>query len=76
MLYILKKSYLCIGYCLDKCFALFVFQCLSLMLKSLMSGENKPTGLTGFDSEMKWFVSMQCVVGWHYNLRRHKFNWQ
>ena len=33
-------------------------------------------GLTGFDSEMKWFVSMQCIVGWHYNLRRQKFNWQ
>lgn len=33
-------------------------------------------GLIGFDSEMKWFVSMQCVVGWHYNLRRQNFNWQ
>ena len=33
-------------------------------------------GLTGFDSGQKWFVSMQCVVGLHYNLRRQKFNWR
>lgn len=25
-------------------------------------------GLTGFDSGMEWYVSMQCVGDWHYNL--------
>ena len=26
------------------------------------------SGLTGFDSELEWYVSMQCVGDWHYNL--------
>ncbi len=30
-------------------------------------------GLTGFDSEMKWFVSMQCAVARHFNPGRQKF---
>nr|DAL98509.1 MAG TPA: hypothetical protein [Caudoviricetes sp.] len=47
-----------------------------LILKRYISDGNKPMGLTGFDSEMKWFVSMQCIVGWHYNLRRQIFNWR
>ena len=34
------------------------------------------TGLTGFDSVAKWYVSMQCVVDWHYNPSFQNFIWQ
>ena len=34
------------------------------------------SGLTGFDSELEWYVSMQCVVSAHYNLSFQKFNWR
>ena len=34
------------------------------------------SGLTGFDSELEWYVSMQCVVDWHYNPSFQKFIWQ
>jgi len=33
-------------------------------------------GLTGFDSGQKWFVSMQCVVGLHFNINLQSYNWQ
>ena len=33
-------------------------------------------GLTGFDSVAKWYVSMQCVVDWHYNPSFQNFIWQ
>ena len=34
------------------------------------------SGLTGFDSELEWYVSMQCVGDWHYNLSYQNFIWQ
>ena len=33
-------------------------------------------GKTGFDSVAKWYVSMQCVVDWHYNPSFQNFIWQ
>lgn len=30
----------------------------------------------GFDSVAKWYVSMQCVVDWHYNPSFQNFIWQ
>ena len=33
-------------------------------------------GLTGFDSRQKWYVSMQCVGDWHYNLSYQNIIWQ
>jgi hypothetical protein len=30
----------------------------------------------GFDSGQRWYVSMQCVGCWHYNLSVQKFIWQ
>ena len=34
------------------------------------------SGLTGFDSELEWYVSMQCGGDWHYNLSYQNFIWQ
>ena len=34
------------------------------------------TGVTGFDSGQKGYVSMQSVDGLLYNLRHQKFNWR
>ena len=34
------------------------------------------SGLTGFDGEMKWYVSTRRLVGSLHNLSQHKFNWQ
>ena len=34
------------------------------------------TGLTGFDSGLEWYVSMQCVGDWHYNLSYQAIIWQ
>ena len=31
------------------------------------------SGLTGFDSELEWYVSMQCVGDWHSNPLLSKF---
>ena len=33
-------------------------------------------GLTGFDGEMKWYVSTRRLVGSLHNLSQRKFNWQ
>ena len=33
-------------------------------------------GQTGFDSGQKWYVSMQCVGDWHFNLSYQNFIWQ
>lgn len=33
-------------------------------------------GLTGFDSETKRLVSMQCIAEWHSNIIQQKFNWR
>ena len=51
---------------------------LNFQLKyvSLLPNCNGKKGLTGFDSGQKWFVSMQCVVGRHFNLGWQKFIWR
>ena len=33
-------------------------------------------GLTGFDGEMKWYVSTRWLVGFHLNLSFQENNWQ
>jgi len=33
-------------------------------------------GLTGFDGEMKWYVSTRRLVGYLLNLSQQKINWQ
>ena len=33
-------------------------------------------GLTGFDSELEWYVSMQCVGNLHLNLSYQAIIWQ
>ncbi len=34
------------------------------------------SGLTGFDSELEWYVSMQWVGNFHLNLSYQNFIWQ
>ena len=34
------------------------------------------SGLTGFDGEMKWYVSTRRLVGSLHNLSQQKINWQ
>ncbi len=34
------------------------------------------SGLTGFDGEMKWYVSMRRLVGYLLNLSEQKINWR
>ena len=34
------------------------------------------SGLTGFDSGMKWYVSTRSVGGWLLNLSYQQFNWR
>lgn len=34
------------------------------------------SGLTGFDSELEWYVSMQCVGDWHFNPSYQAIIWQ
>ena len=33
-------------------------------------------GLTGFDSGLEWYVSMQCVGDWHFNPSYQAIIWQ
>ena len=33
-------------------------------------------GLTGFDGEMKWYVSTRWLEGFHHNLSFQQNNWQ
>ncbi len=33
-------------------------------------------GLTGFDGEMKWYVSTRRLLGSLHNLNQEKFNWR
>ena len=33
-------------------------------------------GLTGFDSGLEWYVSMQCVGDWHFNPSYQTIIWQ
>ena len=52
---------------------------LSLQPNSLVSGSKLRLfvlGLTGFDGEMKWYVSTRRLVGSLHNLSQRKFNWQ
>ena len=34
------------------------------------------SGLTGFDSELEWYVSMQWVGNFHLNISYQNFIWQ
>ena len=34
------------------------------------------SGLTGFDSGMKWYVSTRSVGGWLHNPSYQQFNWR
>ena len=34
------------------------------------------SGLTGFDSGMKWYVSTRSVGGWLHNPSYRQFNWR
>lgn len=34
------------------------------------------SGLTGFDSELEWYVSMQCVGNLHLNISYQAIIWQ
>lgn|GEM_PF-646901 len=36
----------------------------------------KFSGLTGFDGEMKWYVSMRRLVGYLLNPSEQKINWR
>jgi len=36
----------------------------------------KISGLTGFDGEMKWYVSMRRLVGYLLNPSEQKINWR
>ena len=38
--------------------------------------ENANSGLTGFDGEMKWYVSTRRLVGYLLNLSEQKINWR
>ena len=40
------------------------------------NGMYRYMGLTGFDSGMKWYVSMRSVDGLLLNLSYQKFNWR
>ena len=38
--------------------------------------ENANSGLTGFDGEMRWYVSTRRLVGYLLNLSEQKINWR
>ena len=40
------------------------------------SNIRKISGLTGFDGEMKWYVSMRRLVGYLLNPSEQKINWR
>ena len=47
------------------------YRCYLLIFKRY-----KTLGLTGFDSELEWYVSMQCVGDWHFNPSYQAIIWQ
>ena len=40
------------------------------------SAKGIKSGLTGFDSGMKWYVSTRSVGGWLHNPSYRQFNWR
>ena len=45
------------------------------LLLNAVRGQTK-SGLTGFDSGMKWYVSTRSVGGWLHNPSYQQFNWR
>ena len=47
-----------------------------IFLLSLQPSIKEISGLTGFDGEMKWYVSMRRLVGYLLNHSEQKINWR